>query len=200
MHDLNKFKSAFEDIICEWNSAEKCIKQSEQINHAVVFPAVKELRYAGRQMIDALQLIYKSGDESKISEHLIDAKLGCNRARHDAVDAGISKIAIDLDTMVKRFSPTLIFQMNPNYPDLISLLEIIQKKIVDSREHRADRDAIYTQIEKDEFPKIISLYEVVKPSAAAMQKAVQRDHYQRRIAYLFAAVGLLAAIFSLIVR
>jgi hypothetical protein len=77
MAALEEYKSVLTEIHDEWKKAEFCIKQAEQVNYAVVFPAIKELRYAGRRIVDALYLIASDGNQKKISEFLLDAKFDC---------------------------------------------------------------------------------------------------------------------------
>ena len=54
--------------------AEKDIKIAEQIGDQVVFPSIKELRYAGRRIVDALQALSKSEDAAKVTALLEDAR------------------------------------------------------------------------------------------------------------------------------
>ena len=86
--------SLFADIQREWNAAEESIKRSEQIALDVSIPAISELRYAGRRLVDAMDIAQNGGNAQKVTAVLEDARFCCHRARHDAVDAALSKIAI----------------------------------------------------------------------------------------------------------
>src|SRR5229473_6540765 len=100
MSEFDTYKELLSTIREEWDKSEEYIKQAEQVNNAVVFPSIKELRYAGRRIVEGLYLIVSHGDRSKIEDLLRDAKFGCHRARHDAIDAATAKIAVDLDIAV----------------------------------------------------------------------------------------------------
>lgn len=105
MADWNHYKARFVSICNEWDRAEEDIKVAEQINNKVVIPSVSELRYAGRRIIEALREIEKNGPEEKIIGLLQDAEFDCHRARHDAIDAATSKIAVDLEIATKKNRP-----------------------------------------------------------------------------------------------
>ena len=61
------YEARIASICAEWDRAEKYIKLAEQIGGKVVFPAVAELRYAGRRIIEALHHIAaKSPDHNMV--------------------------------------------------------------------------------------------------------------------------------------
>lgn len=84
-----------------WDKAEHAIKLAEQVNGQVVNPAIYELRYAGRRLIEADQLEAK-GDLEEAAKRLGDAQMDCMRARHDAVDAATSKITVHLELAIDK--------------------------------------------------------------------------------------------------
>ena len=68
-------------LIKQWNVAEQRIKKAEQVRgNEVVASAIFELRYAGRKVIDALELILTTNiqiDEHasrKVRSYIADAK------------------------------------------------------------------------------------------------------------------------------
>jgi hypothetical protein len=65
MPSFNDYKDILEIICKEWDLAEKYIKEAEQVANNVVFPSIKELRYAGRRIVDGLNLIVKDGEKEK---------------------------------------------------------------------------------------------------------------------------------------
>jgi len=96
----------------EWNRAEADIKTAEMGVHSIVIPSVKELRYGGRRVIDALMEIARNpnnADNTRIKALLDDAHFDCHRARHDAIDA--AKIAADLEIMTAKLGTPLYWQL-----------------------------------------------------------------------------------------
>ena len=86
--------------ICErWNNIEQQLKEYELTAGGVAIPSINELRYAGRRLIDALNVIvnHPNPTEDKaieqIEEHLIEAERCCENADHDIVDARTSSSA-----------------------------------------------------------------------------------------------------------
>jgi len=78
----------------EWNRAETDIKTAETVVNNIVIPSVKELRYAGRRIIDAIMEMTANPsayDPARVRALLDDAHFDCHRARHDAIDAATAK-------------------------------------------------------------------------------------------------------------
>ena len=160
----------FADIQREWNAAEESIKRSEQIALDLSIPAISELRYAGRRVIDALDIAHNDGTEEKIKAVLEDARFCCHRARHDAIDAALSKIAIDLDDMTKRLGYSAVINAYPDFQLLYVSFATARSKIAYSRGNRQDRNAIYDTVSTVDFPDIADRYTallVCKPIALA---------------------------------
>jgi hypothetical protein len=99
----------------EWNQAEEDVKVAEQICNEIVVPAIKEMRYAGRRIVDAIAKMHAGERAEEIEALLREARFDCHRARHDAIDAGTSKIAIDLEIMVKKLGPEVILPVCPGF-------------------------------------------------------------------------------------
>src|SRR5688572_5247091 len=87
-------------VSAEWNKAETAIKLAEQVNGEIINPAIYELRYAGRRLIEALEAA-SAGDRQEALSLLRDAHFDCMRSRHDATDAATSKIVSDLKIAVE---------------------------------------------------------------------------------------------------
>lgn len=158
----------FVDIQREWNAAEESIKRSEQIALDISIPAISELRYAGRRIVDALDIAHKGGDIDKIKAVLEDARFCCHRARHDSIDAALSKIAIDLDDMTSRLGYDVVAQAYPDFQVLYTAFSAARAKVAASRSDRQNRNAIYETVSAVDFPHIADHYTklvVCKPIA-----------------------------------
>ena len=146
------------DIQREWDLAETTIKRSEQVANDVVIPAINELRYAGRRIIDALNAAQLPDHEVKVAAYLEDARFNCHRARHDAMDAALDIIARDFDNLTKRLGYDAVTRAYPGFSALYADFAIARSKIAASRGDRENRDAIYKSIEQVDFPGIADRY------------------------------------------
>jgi hypothetical protein len=162
-----RYRALFVEIQQEWNKAEEAIKRSEQVALDVSIPAISELRYAGRRIIDALTLCASPGDNNdKIAALLEDARFCCHRAQHDAIDAALAKIAIDLNDLTKRLGIEPVSKAYPQFAEFYATFAHTRGKIVTSRAKREDRNAIYESVTTVDLPGIILSYEkimVVRP-------------------------------------
>ena len=162
----------------EWNKAEKAIKIAENINGEVVIPAIFELRYAGRRLIEALAVRESNPDEA--FSLLRDAKFDCHRARHDAIDAATSKMSGDLSVAVEHLTPRLLMKNFSEFTAFYGDLFAVRDKIAVSREDRMNRDAIYDTIQSVDLSNLSKLYfrfRACEPLmvAAAEQEAADAD-------------------------
>lgn len=172
-------------IRTEWNKAEKSIKIAEQIAPPICNPAIYELRYAGRRMVEALAL--DPTEIEKTKRLLADALFNCHRARHDAIDASTLKIAGDLNAAMDNLGRQHVLPSFPKAPELLTALAKVRKLIAHSRENREDRDSIYASIETEDLQgRLFDLYDEFRASEplmiAAVQAQLQREEEQLKIA------------------
>lgn len=198
MSDLNDFRTLLECIHDEWNRAEADIKQAEQVCAEVIQPAINELRYGGRRLIDAIGMANTGGDRVLIEALLNDAKFDCHRARHDAVDAATSKIAIDLDIYAKRLGIDVVLQTFPDYPALFVEMEAVRTKIVASRQDRQSREKIYSTIESVDFPALVSSYKRFIASEPIMRELAATQRKGKAWSWAFGIIGVMSLIVSVI--
>ena len=160
----------------EWNKAEVVVKSAEQICGEPIVPSIKELRYAGRRLVDA-----SHGETAKdldaVQGLLKDAVFNCHCARHDAIDVATAVIADNLNVAVKKVGYEHILKAYPEFATLRKELSTIRAKIRSSRENRTQRDAIYESIHDVDLPKIAGSYDGFH-SAEDIMKSLARG--QRR--------------------
>jgi hypothetical protein len=183
-------------IIVEWDRAEVDIKKAEQVCNNVVIPSIKELRYAGRRIVDVITKMAAGASQEDIDDLLADAKFDCHRARHDAIDAATSKIAIDLEIMVTKLGYEVILPVHPQFPQLVQELQAVRDKIAASRKDRENREAIYSVIEASDFPDLIKSYETMMASEYIMvsiAKKRRRSEVWGIVGTVLGAIGLGAA-------
>ncbi|MCF1504248.1 hypothetical protein L0F51_10845 [Afifella sp. H1R] len=177
-------------LVCdEWNRAEKAIKLAEQVNGEIINPAIYELRYAGRRIVEAIQRL-PDGEDSEAIALLRDAYFDCSRARHDAIDAATSKIAADLAIAVDKLGPEAVLEGFPSFSKLKSRLDVTRRLISISREDRENRARIYETLENDHLTEIVEGYN----EFTASEPILRRYALRRRRGLLIERVMWLAAI------
>lgn len=181
------------DIRGEWNKAEAAIKRSEQVALEVAFPSIIELRYAGRRIVDALDAAHRGAGEDKVRAFLEDARFCCHRSQHDAIDAAMSKIGIDLDDLTSRLGFDAVIAAYPEFRDFYADFTVAREKIVASRENREDRIGIYDAIMAVDLPNMIARYERIM----AVRPIAKHAALRRRLGGINGAVVLVVAILAM---
>jgi hypothetical protein len=172
------FETKVSEIVSEWNKAEESIKIAEQIGHKVVFPAVKELRYAGRRIVDAIDAKAK-GEPKKALEYLVDAHFNCFRSRHDAIDATISTIAIELETITKKIGHSATIQAYPNFHKLNAAIIQAHTLVVSSRGKRDSREEVYGTVRGIPFTEIVRDFREFKANYKVMKSLARRERWSK---------------------
>lgn len=197
----NKHKLLFKSVVDEWNQAEEDIKLAEQVDNKVIIPAIKELRYAGRRIIDAVSIIYNLPNNAENSEKVAsligDARFDCHRARHDAIDAATSKMALDSDIMIDKIGYKDILAAYPAFPNFIQKLNEIKTKIAESRKDRENREAIYSSIEGNYFPALVKEYRDLmgcEKMMIAMAKQSRSESFYGKWGFWFGIFGIIIGI------
>lgn len=199
MLKLDDFRTLLDKIYDEWNRAERDIKQAEQVCSEVINPAVNELRYAGRRLVDAIGRTNNGGAAKDIDALLTDALFDCHRARHDAVDAATSKIAIDLDVFREKLGIDVVLQAFSDFPALVEEVDSVRQKIVASRSARDRRENIYSGIEALDFPALVKNYNRLKSSEPIMRELAMRHRRERLKNTIFGWIGIGIGVVGLII-
>lgn len=181
------------DIQREWDLAEAAIKRCDQVANAAIIPAVNELRYAGRRIVDALNAAQTPGSQDKVRAYLEDARFDCHRARHDAIDAALDVIAKDLDNLTKKLGVDSVTRAFPGFSQLYIDFAKARAKIAVSRGDRENRNNIYETIAAVNFPDIADRYaDLVTCKPIALRFAAQAR--RQRIGWWFMVVVTLCSL------
>jgi hypothetical protein len=170
--------AALDKIRSEWDLAEEDIKLAEQVCNDIIVPAVKELRYGGRRLIDLIQQVSANPSSPDAQKLLADAEFDCLRARHDAIDAAVSKIAIQLALMEEKLTLEVVLQVAPEYRQIALKVVEIKKKIRVSRKDRTNRVNIYAVIETADFPNLVDAYNAMRLSEPLMIRLAKRSRWR----------------------
>jgi len=179
----------FESIANEWDKAEKAIKLAEQVCDSVVIPAVAELRYAGRRIVDAINAA-KNGCPSEQVEGLIaDAEFDCHRSIHDAIDAALNEMSIQTDLLAKEMGYDVVNNSYPEFVDFSKKLVAARQQIASSRGDRDNRQAIYESIIQTDFSNIVENYQDLRNSETKMKIIVAAKRAGLRITIALFIIG-----------
>lgn len=204
MHFSEGHLALLKSIQDEWNRAEEDIKTAEMVVHSIVIPSIKELRYGGRRVIDALMVIAgnpENPDHDRIKALLDDARFDCHRARHDAIDAATAKIAADLEIMVEKLGYESILPAFSAFPSLYQNLTIVRDQIRKSRGKRDDREAIYSVIEAADFSELVSAFNNMRtcePIMVALAKKNRRNIFFGKWGFIVGVVGLIVGMIGIV--
>lgn len=201
MTTKKEIEAALAEVVTEWNLAEKAVKLAEQVCGEIVNPAIYELRYAGRRLIEAIAL--PDTDELKLRK-IQDAHFDCCRARHDAIDAATSKISADMDIAVTRLGAANVLKHFPNITDLLEALGEMRDKIANSREKRDDRDAIYATLQDENMSHVVEIFrkfkaseELLKESAKADRRKTLKNNFFGYGGLILATIGIVLTVISM---
>ncbi len=198
MADADEIAALVERICEEWDKAENSIKLAEQVNGEIINPAVYELRYGGRRLVESIAA-HNKGDAETAKRLLGDALFDCYRARHDAIDAATSKMVSDLDIARRKIGPSAILQFFPKFTKLMAMLGETRDKIAISRKDRHNRDNVYASIEADNLPEMVSIYREFQASEPLLKSAARRDNCFKYGGLIGGIVGAMAAIIALLI-
>jgi hypothetical protein len=200
MADINAHKAILDAIREEWDKAERDIKLGEQVANNIVIPSIKELRYAGRRIAEIISLIQNNSSDEEITALFNDAKFDCHRARHDAVDAASSKIAIDLEIIAKKLGYDVVLHVVPDFANFHVRLNNIREKITKSRKNRDDRDSIYESIESDDFEDLVKSFRHIQQSEPIMIR-IARQRRRERVAMIgLGVVGVFLGLWAIFIK
>lgn len=160
-----------------WDETERVIKEAEQISQEMVVPAISELRYAGRKLIDYLTAIAQPQKGRDAEEDIIDFYQCCIRARHDSLDAAVGYIIQYLEGLEQEVQPQIIARTIDDYKGFKETLFEVSGKIIGSRQDRPRRievyDDILEQVEGEIFPKFTEI-RIAKVDIFSSQASLER--------------------------
>jgi hypothetical protein len=200
-----------QDLISQWNIAERRIKKAEQVHgNEVVVPAIFELRYAGRKLIDVLEIVLKKDvrDDTEAHEqarrYLADGIEDCVKAKHDAIDAMVDFVTNWFNEIEQKLGLHPLTELFPEYLDVTSRIADVQDKIAQSRERRGEpRDGVYDSIENDDYQPILQLFNKMRLSRARVQRIAAKQKWREIIVLwstIIAAIGGIAAVIAVLIE
>jgi hypothetical protein len=196
----------FADLITQWNIAERRIKKAEQVGgEEAVGSAIFELRYAGRKIVDCLDiLLTKDMGDPEVYElvcrNLADAIEDCIKAKHDAIDAMVDFIIIWFGELETRIGTTEMVRIFPEYLSVVSRIALIQDNIVESRGNRVSgRDGVYDNVENEDYENLLKLFNKMKTSQPRVQALIDDEKSTKSRDFWVLAIGSGAGVLAVVV-
>lgn len=199
-----KFIRQVQILADEWDKAEEWVKDGEHHSGRVIIPAINELRYAGRRLIDAFAS-HKRGDDPQTRLHLQAVKDDLNKARHDVVDAIFTENSDQAGEWRDDIGQGVLQEHFPKYGELFALIKDMSDKISTARKNRDQRDEIYSKLFK-KLPDLIELCNELRESVGAIlenkkKKEEAQEEMKRnfRIAQIKSNVLIVIATISVLI-
>jgi hypothetical protein len=194
-------------LIEQWNIAERRIKKAEQVRgNEVVISAIFELRYAGRKLVDSLEITcdenWREKNESReaIHRYLADAIEDCVKSKHDSIDAMLDFVTRWFYEVEKTLGLEELQKYFPSYMEVTGKIDLIQERIAESRGNRhLGRDQIYDEVEQDGYDEILALFSNMRTSKSRIEQSIRKDKRNRRFLFWAAILGpIFSAILSVV--
>ena len=139
-------KEDFSRLLTQWARVELWLKRAEQINGEAIIPAINELRYASRQLFNALRLFHPAPlteqDIRKIERRIIIAEQYLLNAEHDIYDSIVTFYRAVINDIEARFGRNIITSHFITYPLLLQHIRKCEALIADSRYNYENRAKI----------------------------------------------------------
>jgi hypothetical protein len=164
----------------EWDEVEGRLKQAEIISTNVVIPALEELHYAGRRLVDLVHYLCASQDDKestqdRVTNLIFEAEQNIVRARHDIVDAIVSTIHTYLTHLADDVGETLLLGCFPKYSEMRGRIDEVNDFVILSRQERRRRPEMYDDVYKNYLPEIIELFNAIRASQPRIEAQIKKD-------------------------
>jgi hypothetical protein len=195
-----KAKADISRLLDNWKTVELWIKRAEQINGSAMIPAINELRYASRQLFNAIHLYDKAPiaieEREKIKKRIIISEQYLLNSEHDISDAVITyykTVCIDLEN---RFGRNIITSHFAEYPLFRRHISDCENLISDSRQHYDNRSENYRHVRDDHILPMIEMHEALIDAEVSAQEETLRTERELKFAEGRASLLFYIAILS----
>jgi hypothetical protein len=190
--------------LVRWKIVESSIKQAEIISVEAQIPAINELRYASRQLFNAIIHLddpdLAEGDKEKIKKRIMNADQYLYNAEHDIADSIVTfyrKIIVDIE---ERFGRNIITTYCPQYPMFREHIRECERLIAETRGNYELRGENYAAIRNNHVPHLLELHDKLIDAQVSAEEERQRTrreiliaHSRIRISYIVIVVlGIIA--------
>lgn len=179
----------FEHLLKRWEQVEGAIKSAELVHHSVSIPAINELRYAGRQLISAISIAWKTNPDwlpptegsERILRALSNAEQYLINADNDVVDSVVHYISRRLDELNFKYGKASIATQAPGYEDLCDIRNQCVALIRESRRDTSKRLLNYDKMRDGYLAKLVDYYNNLTEADTIM--SVQQARISLKLKY-----------------
>lgn len=180
-----------EELLALFKQAEEAVSLMEAEKGGVIIPAINQLRYAGRHILDALAY-HETSDEN-----FRRARRHCQRAIYDAYDSGIMFLIERIASFRDDYNKITITPFFPEYRMVISRSREALNFLNSVRSETKDRSIFYQQA-VDIFKELKPLCDTMEDSREELNKEVKKHNtaslHQSMILFLTIATVCLTVV------
>lgn len=193
-------------LLAYWRVIERGIKRAEQINGEAVIPAINELRYASRQLLN-IQVVFDNaaltkGQMSAIQKRLIIADQYLLNADHDTIDGSLSFYRKIIKRLNDEFGAPEITKHYHSYPAICDLVVDCEALVEETRYDYEKRKVNYDKIRDNHLETLVKAYrkfENAEIDALYDKASLQRQlDIKNRSLRIYKGISLIGAIASII--
>jgi hypothetical protein len=181
-----ELRQQLDELGQEWLDLEGQLKRYETLAGEALSPAVFSLRYAGRQMAICLRaaaadtpppsLIEEISDAIKLTQHYL------KMAKYDILDGVLIHVDRDvIRNMIPRYGHDVVASSVVNLPRLLRAIEDCRAKVIQSRSHPEQREALYDDMLANYLATLLDDYQEVlaKENESIMARKVDHELHLR---------------------
>lgn len=166
-----KAKRQLDQLLDYWRQIEYWLKRAEQVSYDACVPAINELRYASRQLLNAVRVYGKHkltpGDISVLRKRIVIAEQYMLNADHDICDAVVKYFAKSIHDAEKQVPVERIHVHFNEYASYKGSVQEANRLIVETRSEYDKRAENYHAIQTRIIPDLITLYPKFENGAAS---------------------------------
>ena len=190
----------FADIVEKWNAIEERIKDAELICGEAVVPAINELRYAGRQFVDAMSIYVRGNltqiDLDRINTHIKNVRYNLTNADHDCTDAVCLFFHEKLKGMLDNYDIVLINNYFPNAEEFLQRMDGANRIISGSRKDRHNRISDYKALAEMHIPRLKDFHSEMLTSEPLI--LAHQQSRKMRLYWLPLVVAVIAGVLTVV--
>ena len=182
-------------VAAAWDLAEHDIKNAEVVRRDLVYPAVIELRYAGRQLVHAMRIwiqyqesTFNKRNSDDLIRSLHQSENHCEQASYDAIDATILYLSNQLYEEPRSHGARASMLFDRSNRGLLRKLREAGELITQSRSERSEKAKIYEDLRSIFVPELIHAF-----TQATVLRDKKMEDMTRYNLILSVVTGLLSA-------
>lgn len=176
--ERRELKEMLAALLAHWREIERDIKRAELIKSEVSIPAINELRYAGRQLLNGV-LTYGNGRMSDaqrrtLYKRIIIAEQYLLNAEHDVIDSVLKFVGDTVVFLDDEYGISEITIIYPDYPRIRQRLSECYNLVMETREDYSKRQENYRRIKREYTEEIAGAVEQMR-EAEIKAKTIRRQ-------------------------